>query len=90
MFFLQGQKRILTFTKDRVYVIRLDTGVAKASYPVRSCRLVPLDAKCNAEKEKFELRTDLRAVKQVYRSKERSTLLRVFLDIQVIIIVWGS
>ncbi len=65
-------------------MVRMDTGFAKGSYPVRSCRLVPLDEKCNAVKEKFELRSDLRGVKQVYRSKERSALIRVFFEIQVI------
>ncbi len=81
--FLQDQKRILAFTKDRMYVVRMDTGFAKGTYPVQSSRLVPLNEKSYAGNEKFELRSDLKGIKQVYRSKVRSALLHTFFDIQV-------
>ncbi len=50
---------------------------------MRSCRIVPLNETRHSRKEKFELYSDLRGVKQVYRCKERSALMCTFFDIQV-------
>lgn len=36
-------RRMMAFTSDRLYVVRVDDGKAKASYPLKSVQLAPSD-----------------------------------------------
>lgn len=36
-------RRMMAFTSDRLYIVRVDDGKAKASYPLRSVQLAPSD-----------------------------------------------
>ncbi len=36
-------RRMMAFTSDRLYIVRVDDGKAKASYPLKSVQLAPSD-----------------------------------------------
>lgn len=36
-------RRMMAFTSDRLYVVRVDDGKAKGSYPLKSVQLAPSD-----------------------------------------------
>lgn len=36
-------RRMMAFTSDRLFIVRVDDGKAKASYPLKSVQLAPSD-----------------------------------------------
>lgn len=51
-------RRMMAFTADRLYIVRVEDGKAKASYPLKSVQLAPSD-KVNQVRDKVDGRAAL-------------------------------
>lgn len=62
-------RRMMAFTEDRLYILKVDDGKAKASYPIKSVQLSPSD-KVNPVRIGFFRRTSFACAFLICRSRE--------------------
>eukprot|EP00903_Cladosiphon_okamuranus_P008054 g7768.t1 len=73
-------RRMMAFTSDRLYIVRVDDGKAKASYPLKSVQLAPSD-KVNQGKG-IILTSDIGNVRHSFKCRDRTSLLAAFSELQ--------
>ncbi|CAM9212486.1 unnamed protein product, partial [Ectocarpus sp. 12 AP-2014] len=73
-------RRMMAFTSDRLFIVRVDDGKAKASYPLKSVQLAPSD-KVN-QASGIILTSDIGNVRHSFKCRNRTSLLAAFAELQ--------